>query len=273
MILILSLALFNGPRYYFLMSKILATQVLIPDKSADPEDWICELFSPPMKIGLVKKLKKIPEDLILENQKKMLRSMSPAAGYMAAVCNPIKPALDPFIKKNAFSVGIYCALENLSAYYEIAKVIANSPEELWAELYIDHVPPKSPLKAGLGVAPATIGIFLGALGPTSTFYDQKFGILHALDQAEHDLRNHRIQAALICTAHVLDDPLFTRKTIENLTDPSLVLKECGAAILLAHDGKTTKWEVELPDPPSFEYGISSPLIAFLQQEEVKNGPT
>jgi len=189
---------------------------------------------------------------------KAFRSMSRASIFLSHICMGAKDALAPFLDQSPFSVGVYCAVENgpIDAP-STAKIVEAGDPTRFAELYRKFRNPKTYLKQLPNLAPAQMGISMGLQGPMNVYTHTLSGGIHALEQAEWDLKEGVVQAALVCSSHAFDDFLVVKRS---RGDDPRVLTEGAAAALLVADGRFTEWSASLaalqqrPDQQSGQRG-------------------
>jgi hypothetical protein len=96
-----------------------------------------------------------------------------------------------------------------------------------------------------------------------------YGSLHALEQAEMDLMDHRVNAALVCSAFSFENPLIMerlhRTTLKNRT-----LCEGSGAMLLVANGTETVWNDYNYTHTNDYYGISQQIIIQITKGRKKN---
>jgi hypothetical protein len=166
------------------------------------------------------------------------RAMSRASILISAVGLELSPHIAPVIAADPFAVGIYCALNNGPEDYECAHSLRGVSADDFPAQYKRLRNPKHYLKQLPNLAPAQLGIFLGAFGPTNTYTNSRFGVQHAISHAQFDLRTKKIKAAIICSAFAHEDLLLTLRTRQDLgTDD--ILSEGAAALLITADDQAT----------------------------------
>ncbi|NTU97968.1 MAG: hypothetical protein HGA62_09175 [Chlorobiaceae bacterium] len=239
------------------MSRIAASHVIIPGKEIPVIPYRNEYYGEPLTIPSSKRLLLEERQAALPDRK-VYRSMSRAGVLLSLACLELQPALKPLLAISPFSVGIYCALENgpvdLKSTFEMSGV----SEDDYADRYRKSHNPKMFLMQLPNLAAAQMGVFLGIMGPMNVFNSSSYGSIHALQQAEEDLAEGRIDAALVCSAFSFENPLvLERIRRQNLSDR--VLCEGAAAMLLEADGKQNLWLDEYSRTDSY-YGISHQLI-------------
>ena len=85
---------------------------------------------------------------------------------------------------------------------------------------------------------------MGLQGPMNVYTHSREGGLQALEQAEWDLADGVVEAALVCTAHAFDDFLVVKRTRH--FDRRAVAEGAAALVLVASSEKTmTDWSVKI----------------------------
>lgn len=194
------------------------------------------------------------------------RAMSRASILISAVGLEIAPTILPYIKSDPSSVGIYCALNNGPEDYACAKELIGISDDDFHGQYKRLRNPKHYLKQLPNLAPAQLGIFLGAFGPTNTYSHSEQGSIQALDHAKFDLRTKKVKAALVCSAFAHEDSLLSLRSRISL-NPDTVLSEGAGAVLLTEGELTQSCEFNQPSVQNndfiFSFGIADPLIRFI----------
>ena len=241
-----------------MMSQIIWNEALIPKENAPILDYRSKLYGEKI---LVKKTKSLP---IVEKDaglpaRRVYRSMSRAAILLSLVCLKAKQEVTDFLEESPFSVGIYCAVENGSVDFESTKSMVNATKNTFGKMYKKYRNPKMYLRQLPNLAPAQMGIFLGVLGPMNVYNSSTYGSLHALEQAEMDLLDNRVRAALICSAFSFENPL-TMERIKRTTLKDRILSEgAGAMLLVANDIETDWKNLDYHNTKEF-FGISHQII-------------
>ncbi|MFZ4402702.1 MAG: hypothetical protein ACOYOK_01255 [Pseudobdellovibrionaceae bacterium] len=212
---------------------------------------------------IVENVKKI----LLSNQEitipdaKAFRSMSRASLLLSHVAMGIEALLKDFRSEKSFQVGIYCAIENGPLDAVSTEQILQKPESEFAEAYRKFRNPKMYLKQLPNLAPAQMGISLEILGPMNVYTHSKAASIHALQQAEWDLKNGIVQRALVCTAYSFEDFLVVKRTRRQ---DNRTLAEGAAAVLLGPSEELTDWNDYLTKDQFLDsadyYGIADQLI-------------
>lgn len=204
----------------------------------------------------------ISTDKIAIPDAKALRSMSRASVFLSHLCDQARAELKNFTEESPYSVGIYCAVENgpIDAP-STNKILAQNDPVKFAEFYRKFRNPKMYLKQLPNLVPAQMGISLGLRGPMNVYTHSTMGSLQALEQAEWDLKNKFIKAALVCTAHAFDDFLVVKR--ERHFDSREIVEAAGV-MLLVDDGNFIDWSKQIKKDPSCFYGISDQIINLIK---------
>jgi len=200
---------------------------------------------------------------------KAFRSMSRASLFLTHVCYEARNILAPYLEKSPFAVGIYCAVENgpIDAASTLKILSPDGSAKLgFAEAYRKFRNPKMYLKQLPNLAPAQMGIFMGLQGPMNVYTHSTHAGYQALDQAEWDLETGVVDAALVCTAHAFDDFLVVRRTRQ--ADNRCLVEGAGALVMIRSDKEgSANWSEKVREDKESFYGISSPIINLLKEEE------
>ena len=212
------------------------------------------------------------KELVVLSDPRAYRSMSRASLLVSAVSLDLADVIKPLIDADPFSVGIYCAINNGPEDYTSASELRNGNPDEFAIQYKRLRNPKHYLKQLPNLAPAQLGIFLGAFGPTNTYSHSRFGVRHALKHAMQDLRSGKVKGALVCSAFAHEDILLSFRSRMGL-DSSRVLSEGAAALFMETTDLDREFNV-IPkeDQTSFTsdfFGIADDLIKLIQQGEFK----
>lgn len=240
------------------MSQILWRNILLPDLQAEVTDLQDETYKD--RVDNVRLYPKPSSEITIPDPK-AFRSMSRAAIFLSHVCMQAQETLAPFLQKSPFSVGIYCAVENGPIDGpSTAKILAQEDHTQFAEHYRKFRNPKMYLKQLPNLVPAQMGISMGLQGTMNIYTHAQMGSVHALEQAEWDLKTQTVDAALVCTAHAFDDFLVVKRTRH--FDPR-TLNEGAAAMVLAKDDVFTDWQKKISEDPKNYFGISDQMIQLI----------
>ena len=209
--------------------------VLVPDRTKDSIfslDFLGRDGAVRAQVPNLRRISKTERELVELPDGRAFRSMSRASVLLHSVGLSLKEAIAEAVAVDPFAVGIYCALNNGPEDYNAAeKVLQGGDEQGFAAEYRRLKNPKHYLKQLPNLAPAQLGIFLGAMGPTVTCTHSRFGSLHAIEAAQFDLRLGVVKHALICTAFSHEDALLSLRTRSQIPD-SITLSEGASAILV-----------------------------------------
>jgi hypothetical protein len=158
------------------------------------------------------------------------RSLARTGVMLCAVGLPAAAALAPWLERDPYAVGIYCAIESGPQNYAGARELAGRPRADFAPLFKQANHPKRYLTQLANLPAAHLGIFLGVRGPVNVFCHSRAACGHALEQAAIDLAEGRLAAALVCSAFSLEDPLLALRS--RLDWPAPVLAEGAAALVM-----------------------------------------
>lgn len=206
------------------------------------------------------------EDIVELPDPRSFRALSRAGLLLNAAGLPSLDVLKPFVEKDPFSVGIYCGMQNGPEDYNSAKQMAYTSPEDFARTYKLLRSSKQFFRQIPNIPPALLSIFVGAMGPQYVFSHSRWACLHALEQAEFDLNAGTVEAALVCSAFSLEDPLLTMRVRRNISDHYL-LCEGSAALVLVPNGHTTEWRDLIPTDDTRFYGTAHDLVLLASRRE------
>ena len=240
------------------MSKILWSNALVPGPDVMEQSFSNEHYGSLLMIPRTKALS-VEERKAPLPDRKAYRSMSRAGVLLALVCLEGREAMQPFLDKSPFDIGVYCAIENGPVDLGSTRAMLHVSREDFAEEYRKLRNPKMFLKQVTNLAPAHMGIFLGIMGPLNVYNSSAYGSLHALEQAEIDLQEERVAAALVCSAFSFEDPLILERVRRKELKERILCEGAGACLLTA-DGTYSDWnDLDYSDTESY-YGISHQII-------------
>ena len=240
------------------MSRILWRRALVPDQGTVEQSFTSEYYGSLLAIPRTKALA-VEERKAPLPDRKVYRSMSRAGVLLSVVCLEGREAIEPFLENSPFGIGIYCAIENGPVDLRSTSAMLDVSREDFAEQYRKFRNPKMFLKQVTNLAPAQMGIFLGIMGPLNVYNNSMHGSLHALEQAEIDLEEGRVAAALVCSAFGFEDPLVLERIHRNELDDRVLCEGAGACLLVP-DGTHSDWnDLDYADTESY-YGISHQII-------------
>jgi len=245
------------------MSRVIWQKLLVPDESVKASTLMDDSYKEQVENVCLHPWANA--DIVCPDRK-AFRSMSRASLFLSHVCMHAKEALAPYLSSSPFSVGIYCAVENgpIDAASTV-QIIASKNTLPFYEAYRKFRNPKLYLKQLPNLAPAQMGISMGLQGAMNVYTHSTAGSLHALEQAEWDLHDNRVQAALVCTAHAFDDFLVVKRTRH--FDPRQLVEGAGALLLVRDETKPKNWTSLIKRDPVQYFGISDPIIQLLKEEQ------
>ncbi|HEY8271829.1 MAG TPA: hypothetical protein VIG33_13140 [Pseudobdellovibrionaceae bacterium] len=253
--------------------KLLWRKMWIPDLTTEPQTWEDKTFQD--QIPNVRRVETENSDILVPDPK-AVRSMSRASLFMSSMAEEMKPFLAPYLEKSPFSVGIYCAVENGPIDGPSTAEILNRSTEAFdfkfAEAYRKLRNPKMYLKQLPNLAPAQLGISLGIQGPMNVYTHSLYACQQALEQAEADLLNKKVEAALVLTAHAFDDFWVVKRSRHQ--EKRTLCEGAATLILSLSEGSVSESAPEvMKKSANREYyfdaknyfGISDPLINLLRK--------
>jgi len=248
------------------MSNILWKNSLRAPQSQMQQSNVYDLYEGKLCVHGAETIPAQPEEIVELPDSRSYRALSRAGILLAAAGLKSQAALAPFIADDPFAVGMYCAMEVGPNDYNSAKQMIHATPDQFAAMYKGLRSSKQYFKQLANVPASQLGIFLGIMGPQNVFSHSRWGCLHALEQAEFDLNEGSIQAALICSAFSLEDPLLSMR-VRRTCDPELSIGEAGAAILLVRNGEYTDWRSAIGNHNSPTYGIAHDLVMLASSDE------
>ena len=245
------------------MSKIIWSDALIPGKDAPIKEYSSEYYGDKIRIEKTKALP-VEEKKVNFPDRRVYRSMSRAGVLLSLVCLKAKDEVKGFLEEDPFGVGIYCAIENGTVDFESAQAMVDVTSETYADMYKKCRSPKMYLKQLPNLAAAQMGIFLGILGPMHVYNSSTYGSIHALVQAEMDLKDHRVNAALVCSAFSFENPLIMERLNQSMPKKSILCEGSGAILLVASETETDWKDYDYKNADEF-YGISHQIISQIER--------
>ncbi|MEZ4741438.1 MAG: hypothetical protein R3B45_03180 [Bdellovibrionota bacterium] len=248
------------------MSQIIWSKKVCPESDSSIRSLSYDIYDKGLSIENTRIIEKADKEIVALPDRKAYRSMSRSSVILSATALESKEILASYLEDDPFSVGIYCAINHGPEDYQCAKELLDIDREEFANLYKKNRSPKHYLKQLPNLAPAQLGIFLGVMGPINTYTHGSEGAYQAMEQAEFDLNNNIIKAALVCSAFSLDDPLLAKKTRAEV-QPTLILSEGGAALVITKsenkDLLSKKLNTYRNKSTGDHFGIADPLITLL----------
>lgn len=204
------------------------------------------------------------EEALLSNLDTATQRNKKSMSRAALLLSTMAPELKKNIARELLApetVGVYCANEQGPLHFEMLMHSLDKSTEDLPKLFKENWSPKQHLKSGASMVGANLSILLGTMGPLLTYTDRKNAAYQALDQANLDLADGRVTAAIVCTVNSLEDPLLTKQMTTEL-GAGTILSEAIAAVILRRPWKKT---FILPKGERF-FGIAHPLVSWIQSE-------
>jgi hypothetical protein len=245
------------------MSQIIWSEALIPGENIPVQEFIPEYYDGKIRIEKTKALPIIDRQANLPDRR-VYRSLSRVGILLSLVCLKAREELNIFLRKDPFSIGVYCAVENGPVDFASAKQMVNVPKEAFADSYKKLFNPKMYLRQLPNLAACQMGIFLGLLGPANVYNNSSYGSLHALEQAEMDLSDNRINAALVCSAFSFENPIMMERIRRSVLNERILCEGAGAMLLVA-DGTEKSWQDINYENTNEYFGISHQVIVQIMR--------
>jgi hypothetical protein len=245
------------------MSRILWTHSVTPGAEAPVEDRVYEVYDPTL---VVRRTRAIPEPnrrLVELPDRRAYRSLSRAGVLLSAAGLPAREVLAPFLERDRYRVGIYCAADPGPQNYRGARELLDERDG-FAEGFRRHNHPKVYFTQLANLPPAQLAIFLDLRGPVNVYKHSRAAALHALEQAELDLATDLVDAALLCAAFSLEDPLLCLR--ERRSAPEAVLSEGAGALVLVAGGEPTDWSRFADEAGDVCYGVADLILTVSLRE-------
>jgi hypothetical protein len=210
------------------------------------------------------------EDIVDLPEPRVFRALNRSGLLLAAVGLQSRNALAGFLAKDPFSVGLYCAMQDGPDDYNCGKQMVHVGPEDFARKYKFLRSSKQFLREGGFLQGSVLGMFLGIMGPLYSFTHSRWACLQALEQAEFDLKNGAVRAALVGSGFSLEDPLLSMRIRRSIPERS-ILCEGAAAVLLASNGQHTDWRSAIPTDDRCFYGTAHDLVLLAERPEENDG--
>ena len=217
------------------MSRLAWAAVRVPPEDAPVEDRAYPVYDPPLVVPRTRSLPADARALAELPDRRLYRSLSRAGVLLAGLGLAAREAVEPLLAADRYSVGVYCALDAGPQNYEGAREMAALPPEGFAAAFKRLNHPKRYLAQLVNLPAAQLGILLDLRGPVNVYPHSTAAAGHALEQAEVDLADGRVAAALVVAAFTLEDPLLALRW-RAACPPPRVLAEGAAALLLVPGG-------------------------------------
>jgi hypothetical protein len=244
------------------VSQILWKQALRPSIGAMPQPILYDVYCDDafsFSVPRTSALSETDEQIVELPEPRSARCLNRAGLMLASVGLQSKEALAGYLDVDPVSVGLYCAMQDGPDDYKSAKEMAHLPPEDFARTYKFLRSPKRFLREEACLQASFLSIFLGTMGPLYAFTHSRWAALHALEQAECDLRDGTVKAALVISAFSLEDPLVSMRIRRSLPARS-ILCEGAAALVLTANGEYTNWRSEIPEDDECFYGSAHDLV-------------
>ena len=234
--------------------------------NAPVEPLIFDVYDPALVIPRTRSIPLPNRDLVELPDRRCYRSLSRAGILLQAAGLPAREVLEPFDRGR---VGIYAAAEAGPQNYRAARDLVDVREG-FAEKFRKRSHPKLYFTQLANLQAAQLAIFLDVRGPVDVYKHSTHAMLHAFEQAELDLATGLIDAALLCAAMSLDDPLACLRA--RRAAGKGVLSEGAAALVLGHGGKVRDWCATFDDMRAgargeIYCGVAGPILDLIDKEE------
>jgi hypothetical protein len=244
------------------VSRILWKQVLRPPANASPQPCVYEPYgSCTFRVPRTSALPCADEQIVELPEPRSSRFLTRAGLMLMAVGLSCKDAVAPYLAEDPFSVGLYCAMQDGPDDYKSAWQLSHTPPEDFAKTYKLLRSSRQSLRELGSVQAGFLSIFLGTMGPLYGFTHSRWAGLHALEQAEFDLKNGVVQAAIVGGAFSLEDPLLSLR-IRRCIPESSILCEGAAALMLTATGSFTDWRKARTKNSGCFYGTAHQLVSI-----------
>ncbi len=251
------------------MSHVLWSDALVPGRDAPVVDYHSADYGDLIRVPGTKAL---PVDEVEAGlpDRRVYRSMSRAGVLLSLACLRARTVLAPMLDADRFGVGVYAAVENGPVDFAVAREMAQVGGEAFAERYRKLCNPKKYLRQLPSLAAAQMSIFLGIQGPMHVYNHSTHGSLQALGQAEIDLAEGRVAAALVCSAFSFENALVMER-IRRFALGDRILCEAAGAMLLTRDQEESRWDRRAYDDTAEYFGISHQIIVQVLDRRTPDG--
>ena len=257
------------------MSQILWSYRVVPPAEAPVEDRVFDLYDPPLVIPRTRAIPEPVRKLVELPDRRAYRSLCRAGVLLQAAGLPAREVLAPLLERDRYRVGIYAAAGAGPQSYRAAKMLRDTREG-FAEGFRRLNHPKLYFTQLANLQAAQLAIFLDLRGPVNVYKHATCATFHALEQAELDLATGLIDAALLCSAMSLEDPLLclqTRAAEARSAEPRPeavappVLSEGAGALVLGPGGDARDWsEIIPPNRGDVSYGVADSMLQLIDKE-------
>lgn len=239
------------------MSRVIWQSLLVPDMTTNPSVHVDPVYND--QVENVRPYPVASQDIQIPDPK-AFRSMSRTAVFLANMCEQARSTMAQFQTKTPFTIGVYAAVENGPIDAPSTAKIIGQDALKFSDAYRKFRNPKMYLKQLPNLIPAQMGIFMNLQGPMNVYTHSTQGPLQALEQAEWDLQNGTVEAALVCTASAFDD-FLVMKRIRHFD--IRCQNEGAAAMLLVKDGGVTDWASKMVRDEKNFFGIADQLVQYM----------
>ncbi|MHB8880702.1 MAG: hypothetical protein ACYC69_04220 [Thermodesulfovibrionales bacterium] len=250
------------------MGQIRWCDALLPGEDIPVREFISEYYDGKIRLERTRALPLIDRQAELPDRR-VYRSMSRAGILLSLVCLKAREELSGFLRQDPFRVGVYCAIENGPVDFASTKQMVGVPGEAFAETYKKLFNPKMYLRQLPNLAASQMGIFLNILGPLHVFNNSLYGSLHALQQAELDLADGRVNAALICSAFSFENPLILERTRRSVLKGRVLCEGAGAMLLVPGGGGNAWQDMDYENTGEY-FGISHQIISQIMKRRTQH---
>jgi len=250
------------------MSDILWKAALHPPADGPVECRVYELWGCDTKIPRVACFHQDLEELVRLPEPRHYQVLNRSGLLMIAAAMQGSAELQPYLLDDPYSVGIYCATQKGPKGEESARKMAWVTDDRFASAYKAARTSKTFFKEITNIPPSQLGIAMGIMGPQKVFSHSRWACLHALEQAEMDLQNGIVQAALVCSGFSLEEYLLALRIRRDLA-PECLLSEGAAALVLTRGNTMTDWQEELPDSTDVFFGTANDLVHIARRGKDK----
>ncbi len=212
------------------MSEILWRHPVVPPADAPVEDRAFELYDPTLVVPRTRAIPQPNRKLVELPDRRAYRSLSRAGVLLCAAGLPARDALAPFLGRDRYRAGVYCALDPGPQNYRGAAQLVDVFDD-FAEQYRRRNHPKLYFTQLANLPPAQLAIYLDLRGPVNVYKHSTAAALHALEQAELDLSTGLVDAALVVSAFSLEDPLLSLRVRRTAGATAVVSEGAGAVAM------------------------------------------
>ena len=245
------------------MSRIFWSHHLTPSVDIAVEDLCFDVFEPPLVVPRTRSLPQPTRQLAELPDRRCYRSLSRTGVLLSAVGLPAREALQPILSADPYRAGIYCAIDAGPQNYQACKATLESWDD-FASTFRKLNYPKRYFNQLINLPAAQLSIFLDLRGPVNVYAHSTAAVWQAFDQAEFDLAQGIVDAALICSAFSLEDPLLSQRIRQEAPDHQIVSEGAGA-LLLERTSEMTDWsKARTHGTQEACYGIANPLLDIIR---------